>query len=303
MAELVASPHGAFTEHSALRALTRVCQQVGLGCGSPELIRMGSNAVFRIDSDVIARVAPYASCRSNADKQIEVARWLAAIDYPAVRALGVRQPIEADGRVVTFWESVAEETVYAPIADVAALIKRLHSLTPPPTLPLPPLQPFGSDSDPLPDFPGLAPEDARYLRGRVEWARSSFPRLPFVLPLGVIHGDANVGNVLMRSDGNAVLIDLDSFSMGPREWDLAQTALFFDRLGWHTEDEYRTFVDVYGYDLMQWAGYADLADIREIAMTSWLSKKAGNSPEAAVEAAKRVEAIRSGGSRRDWGAY
>src|SRR5689334_1502578 len=38
----------------------------------------------------------------------------------------------------------------------------------------------------------------------------------------------------------AVLIDLDSVSIGPREWDLIQTALFADRLGWHTTEEYRT---------------------------------------------------------------
>ena len=80
--------------------------------------------------------------------------------------------------------------------------------------------------------------------------------------MGVIHGDANVGNVLLDERGQAVLIDLDSFSMGPREWDLIQTALFYDRLGWHTEEEYRTFVEVYGYDIMQWDGYETLADMR-----------------------------------------
>ena len=40
------------------------------------------------------------------------------------------------------------------------------------------------------------------------------------------------------------VFDLDSFAVGPREWDLVQTALFYDRLGWHTREEYRTFVEV-----------------------------------------------------------
>jgi hypothetical protein len=62
-------------------------------------------------------------------------------------------------------------------------------------------------------------------------------------------------------------------------------------------------VKVYEYDIMEWAGYSDLADMREIAMTSWLSKKAASSEHAAAEAAKRIDAIRSGRSRRDWSAY
>jgi hypothetical protein len=35
---------------------------------------------------------------------------------------------------------------------------------------------------------------------------------------------------------------------------------------WHTGEGYRTFVEVYGYDLMAWEGYSDLADMREIAI-------------------------------------
>jgi aminoglycoside phosphotransferase (APT) family kinase protein len=155
----------------------------------------------------------------------------------------------------------------------------------------------------LPHFPGLSPDDEQFLRRRIEWARETFPLLPFALPSGHIHGDANVGNVICDDDGRAMLIDLDSFATGPREWDLIQTALFFDRFGWHSEEEYHTFVDVYGYDVMLWGGYGDLAAMRKVAMTSWLSKKATISSDAAAEASKRIQAIRTGGSRRDWGPY
>jgi len=263
---------------------------------------MGSNAVFRIDAETIARVAPSTGHRANAQKQIDVARWLDAIDYPATRAAAVPQPVEAEGRIATFWKSVSPETVYAPIRDVAALIRRLHALSVPASLVLPELCPFGSESDPLPEFVGLPSRDAHYLRRRIEWARSAFLSLPYELPAGVIHGDANVGNVLVDTTGQAVLIDLDSFSTGPREWDLVQTSLFFDRLGWHSAEEYRAFVDTYGYDIMDWSGYSALSDMREIAMTSWLSKKADTSDAAAAEARKRIETVRTGRSRRDWGA-
>lgn len=288
-------------EGAARRSLVEACGQVGINADSAELIRIGSNAVFRIGSDVIGRVAVDSS--SSAGRQVAVARWLESVGYPANRALAVQQPVEVNGNVVTFWEAVSDETTYAPIADVASVIKRLHDLDPPRDIELPDLQPFGAKSEQLPDFSGIGDDDAQFLRSRIEWAREEFPKLPFALPFGVIHGDANVGNVLSDKEGEPVVIDLDSFAVGPREWDLIQTALFYDRLGWHTLEEYRAFVDVYGYDVMEWSGYADLADMREVAMTRWLAKKAGSSSSAATEAKKRIYAIRSGTSRRDWGAY
>lgn len=293
----------AFTEESARRALDTACLAAGMEVASAELIRLGSNGVFRVDADVIARVAPLVDLVENAEKQVAVARWLESVGFPATRALDIAQPITAEARVVTFWESVAPETVYAPISDVAALIRRLHELVPPGDLSLPELTPFGKPGSDLPDFPGLPNGESRFLRARYAWARETFSHLPFVLPRGVIHGDANVGNVLSDEQGNAVLIDLDSFSIGPREWDLVQTALFADRFGWHTPEEYRTFVEVYGYDITEWSGYSDLADMREIAMTTWLSKKAHESEGTLREAVKRINAIRTGASRRDWGAY
>lgn len=182
-------------------------------------------------------------------------------------------------------------------------VRDLHRLDVPSGIDLPELRPFGDPGDELPDLPDLSPVDRDFLRERIEWARTAFPSLPFALAPGVIHGDANVGNVLLGDDGRAVLIDLDSFAVGPREWDLIQTALFYDRLGWHTEEEYRRFVEVYGYDLTMWEGYPALADMREIAMTTWLGRKAGESAATAEEAGKRIAAIRTGASRRNWGAY
>jgi aminoglycoside phosphotransferase (APT) family kinase protein len=303
MTESAIDPNGAFTEQAAIRALTDACRRAGLSCVSPGLIRLGSNAVYRVDSGTVARVAASASAYDNAAKQIAVSRWLDSVGYPIVRATEVEQPVWGDGRVVTFWVSIAPETTYAPIADVADLIRRLHELTAPVRLGLLDLQPFGQDADPPLEIGGLVDEDASFLRERYLWARQSFPMLDYALPRGVVHGDANVGNVLVSAAGQAVLIDLDSFSIGPREWDLIQTALFADRFGWHTPDEYRTFVEVYGYDITQWDGYETLADMREVAMTAWLAKKAATDKGAAVEVHKRITAMRTGGSRRDWGAY
>ena len=122
----------------------------------------------------------------------------------------------------------------------------------------------------------MSEADNAFIGDRLRELRQQYEDLTFVLPAGVIHGDANVGNVILSRDGKPVLIDLDSFCVGPREWDLVQTALFYERFGWHTEDEYRTFVDVYGFDIMEWPGYPVLAGYREISMTLWLAGKAEN---------------------------
>jgi len=109
MAEVATGQHETstpFTAESARHALTHACQRAGFDARSVELIRMGSNVVVRIGETLMARVAPSARLLANAEKQIEVARWLETVCYPATRATAVEQPIEAGDRVVTFWESV-----------------------------------------------------------------------------------------------------------------------------------------------------------------------------------------------------
>jgi len=146
----------------------------------------------------------------------------------------------------------------------------------------------------------LGRADRAFLAGRLDELRHAYASLGFELEPGVVHGDASVGNVLVDDAGVPRLIDLDGFAVGPREWDLILTAIYYDRYGWHTAEEYAAFCEMYGVDVMAWDGYQVLADVREILMVTWLAWKAGESPKLAAEAAKRIDAIRSGASRRDW---
>ena len=124
-----------------------------------------------------------------------------------------------------------------------------------------------------------------------------------MLPPGVIHGDASIGNVLRDYRGNPVVIDLDGFAIGPREWDVVLTAMYYDSFGWHTREEYETFVQIYGFDIMTWPGYPVLREVREFLMVTWVIQKAGESEEIAAEARKRIAALRIGASRGDWQPY
>lgn len=291
------------TRTAADWALTAACRAVGLSSVGADLLRIGSNAVYRLREPVIVRIAQDIGSLDNAKLQVNVSRWLESEGYPATRALDVDQPVTVDGRVVTLWVSAAERDKYAPIEQVADLIRRLHELPAPTSFTLPRTRPFERGESYLEGLAGLPAGDARFLANRLHELRAAYERLTFLLPAGPIHGDANVGNVILDRDGRPLLIDLDSFAAGPREWDLVQTAMFYERFGWHTEDEYRTFVEVYGFDIMTWDGYPVLADAREVMMTAWLARLAGESEEAAAETRKRIRAMRTGGSRRDWAPF
>ncbi|WP_328614542.1 aminoglycoside phosphotransferase family protein [Amycolatopsis sp. NBC_00348] len=289
------------TEESAPEVAIVACQKVGIDSTNANLIRLGSNAVFRLDGRIILRISREQSGFGDANRQVGVARWLADVDYPANRALDVSQPVDASGYPATFWESVSEEEQYASIGQVAELIRSLHDLPTPEGLSLPTKDPFGELESHMGALENLEFHDANFLRNRIDELKDTYADLEFELPAGVIHGDANVGNVILARDGSPCLIDLDSFGIGHREWDLVQTALFYERFGWHTTEEYRTFVDIYGFDIMKWQGYETLASYREISMTLWLAAK--ESTKAATEVEKRVEAIRTGGDRRNWAPF
>jgi aminoglycoside phosphotransferase (APT) family kinase protein len=232
---------------------------------------------------------------------VDVARWLESEDYPAVRVIPVDQPVIASGYVVTFWEAISDDgDKYATTPEIAAVLARLHRLTAPGDLHLPPLDAFANAAPRIEASTWLTPGDRSFLTETLAALRAAYAGLEFVLPQGVIHGDASIGNVLRDSQGAPVLIDLDEFATGPREWDLAQTALYYESLGWHTRQEYEDFVRVYGYDILGWAGYPVIREVRQFLMVTWQVQKAAESSSAAAEAAKRITALRTGGSRRDW---
>jgi len=291
----------ATAEAETLAILGQACQAADLSPDNARLLRLGSNAVYRLASPVVARIAYADTDHEAARRTVEVAHWLESVDYPAVRALGLDQPVVIDGHPVTFWEALSDTgDEYATIDQVADVIARLHKLTPPEGLVLPPLEPFADADQRITKSRWLTEDDRTWMTGELARLRTEYAHLEFALPQGVIHGDANIGNVLLDYQGNPVVIDLDDFAIGPREWDLIQTAIYYDRFGWHTREEYETFTHIYGYDLLQWPGYPVLADIREFIMVTWMILKAKENERTSAEARKRISALRAGASRKDW---
>ena len=294
-----------FSAESTRRTLEIVCADAGLDARASELLRLGENAIYRLRSaPLVARIARTIDYLPNIRTEVAAARWLEAVAFPAVRLAGpANQPLVADDRVVTFWELLSERTEYGTVAELAVLLRWLHGLVPPPWLVLPELVPLARVDGRI-SGADLAGQDREFLRARLAELQERYARLEFVLPTGPVHGDANVGNIIRRqADGVAVLIDLDGFAAGPREWDLVLTAMYFERFGWHTAQEYQEFVTGYGFDVMAWPGYPVLRDIRELTMVAWLAQNTRESPEIAAEVSKRIADLRAGDGRRDWAPY
>jgi Ser/Thr protein kinase RdoA (MazF antagonist) len=284
--------------------LQRACAIAGIDATGARLLRVGSNAVYRLQAPVIARISRPGTDPGDVRRTVAVARWLKTTGYPAVRVVEVDQPVTVGGRLVTFWEAVSDDgDQYASLAEVAEVLVKLHKLTAPADLHLPELSPFANASNRIEANTWLTPQDRAFLTATLTQMQALYAGIEFTLPPGVIHGDASIGNVLRDSHGHPVVIDLDGFAIGPREWDIALTAIYYDSFGWHTTDEYQDFVRVYGLDIMTWPGYPAMRAVREFLMVTWVIQKAPESGQAAAEATKRIAALRTGASRQDWQPY
>jgi aminoglycoside phosphotransferase (APT) family kinase protein len=288
-----------FGADRAQRALITAGEQVGVAVSDVQLVRLGENAVFRIGRDVVVRVArPHA----DVERLVDVSRWLEREQLQAVRALDVEQPVRADGLAVTFWWSLGNETRYGSARDLGQLLRHLHTLPASADLQLTAVELFDRAELRIRTVP-IGNDDRAFMWERLVQLREAYAGLVFVLPAGHVHGDASVGNVLLDQDGTPTLIDLDDFAVGPREWDLVPTAIYYERFGWHTEQEYAAFVDAYGFDVMRWPGYPTLADVYEFQMVTWIAQRADESEQLAAEVARRIDDLRTGASRRGWVPY
>ena len=292
-----------FDAEAAEAILRKACEVADVDPDGIEMLRFGDHAVFRVDGGrIVSRVGRNPDRLPSVRREVAVAEWLAAEGYPAARLVtAAEQPVVVQGHPVTFWEGLADGDTYASTGEMGVLLRQLHDLEPPP-FPLPPLQPFDKVAQRLKR--AAIPDTTRaFLRSMADDLAAEYDSLRFALPAGHVHGYFNVGNVLHDEASRPKVIDLDGFVTGPREWDLMQTAMYYDSFSWHTETEYADFVAGYGFDVREWSGYTVLRGIRELLMVTWLSQNAGTNPRAAEEVEKRVATLRSGGSRQNWSPF
>jgi hypothetical protein len=286
-----------FSAAGTRRTLNAVGARAGLDTSRAELETRGEIAVYTLRGLwAEARVMRTTDCLPGVITEVAVAKWLESAGFPAVRLAGPSdQPIVAAGRVVTFWAAeFAEGARYGTLADLGSLLRRLHDLDPPSSLVLPELQPFAGAEARI-SSARLPQDDREFLLGRLDDLRDRYAQLEFVLPPGPVHGNPSVDSVLpLLWDGSAVLVGLDGFATGPREWDLVLTATYYERFGWHTDDEYAEFAADYGFDVTSWPGYIVLRNVRELILLTWLAQNSWHMPEIQAEVRGRIADLRAG---------
>ncbi|MGH3701819.1 MAG: aminoglycoside phosphotransferase family protein [Pseudonocardiaceae bacterium] len=200
------------------------CSIVGLDGDDARLVRLGENALFHLPQDgVVVRIARSMDYWTDAEKEVDVARWLARINFPAAQVYDVPQPVSAGGYPVIFWHFIAGRPGdRRDIATLGTVLRRLHAMPPPTEFMLPHEDILGRVRRRIKAT--IVPlADKAVLLQRLSFLQSELRGLRYHLQPAPTHGDAHAEN-LMVCDGRPVLIDFERFAWGQPEWDLAMTA-------------------------------------------------------------------------------
>ncbi|MGC5033876.1 phosphotransferase [Micromonospora sp. DT229] len=284
---------------SPLEQARVACVIVGFDPSGLQPMRLHSNAVFALPGRVVVRVGAGADAVGRAGRAVMVTRWLAGHRFPTVVPVGgVDQPVvvggSARGIPVTFWEmaDVGPDPAAVSAIDLGRLLARLHQLCPPFVLPR--FRPLERLAAAVGESGWRVASDRRWIEERMAELEDCLGRAQFRLGWGLVHGDAQLDNVLSSRAG-PLLGDWDNVSTAPREWDLVPAAVE-QRFG-GSPRLLTELLAAYGADPTADPGWAVLCDIYELRSIAAHIRRAPVSPPHAREAALRIASLRCG----DWG--
>lgn len=288
-AELVSA---GFTPQRTHRILERACRAAGLDPAGAQLLRHHTNAVYRlVRTPVVVKIDRPGG---SPVEVVTLARWLRRQDVPVVPLAPTRQPMEFDGCTVTFWRYLPPSREIVA-ADLATPLSLLHALRTRPPRPLPERHlrdTFARITESIDASRILSPSDRMLLRAERARLAARAPEIAFVLPPGLIHGDAHHRNMLWdQVSGQAVLCDLESVAVGQPEWDLVTVEVHCRRFA-HPAIEYEKFCRDYGFDIRDWRGHPWLRDLRELRMITTNAYKSAPGTPCAREVLRRIAALR-----------
>ncbi|HEX2805474.1 MAG TPA: aminoglycoside phosphotransferase family protein, partial [Kineosporiaceae bacterium] len=283
-------------------AVHEACALVGVPSAGPQLLRRHANTTYLLpQADVVLRLgATGADAFDKARRAVAVTRWLTRHEFPAVEPVDVPQPLALHVGVVSFWRYYPQHLRgYPPVECLGTLLHDLHEIGAPP-MELPPYEPLQSFTGALAAARGLSDDDLAFLAGTRARLLAAYADLQFILPSGLIHGDAARSNLLWDGD-RPVLADWDAVCIGPREQDLALTHQNA-RFGLPAQQR-RAFADRYGYDVTGWDGYTVLRDIQELHTLTSFIRLAPTDPAAATQLRHRITCLRHGDLTTSWTAF
>ncbi|MFJ6140721.1 phosphotransferase enzyme family protein [Kitasatospora sp. NPDC092286] len=292
---LATARHTSGGRDSAMRtALEAAATTYGLPTAGARILQDGLNLVVRLpDAGLVAKVYRPGTTLAAAVRLSRLADWLRANDVlvPAPHRL----PLFTEGRlVVSFMEDLGSAGAINP-QQFAALLRHLHTLTPPPAFGLPAYAPADSLAARLRALPGTTPasrQDLEQLLTRLAEVARRWLEVDWPGGTGLLHGDAGYSNTVLSPAGPA-LIDWDYASIGPVCVDLALEA-------WHTEAfdtpvaRYRSLARAYGLDITRHDGadaYALLRSVLAITGVIVFLEAAADDPRWAGTAAHRLACV------------
>lgn len=251
----------------------------------------------------MVRIARSDAMTFRVPKVVQVARWLADEDVPAVRLLpGVPAPVRAGTALATVWVDAGPGAEPPPsTADLGAVLRRLHALTPPSPA-LPRWDPLGDVRRRMSDAEALDPADRAFLEGLTDRVAADLGAVRYRLGTTVIHGDAHLGNLITTPSGEVIVCDFDSVCLGPAEWDLMPVAVGVLRFG-HPPERQALLAATYGVDVTRWDGFEALRAVRELKLVTSVLPVLASSPTSAAQFRVRLESLRSGDRSARWALY
>jgi hypothetical protein len=278
----------------------------GLPIAGARLLKFTNNAVVLLPAAAaVLRIAGSQEVRARVPVVVAAARWLEAVGLPAVRLHpAVPRALDVSGHLVTVWQAVHSTGPPADAAGLARILRALHTVEVAAPAELPAWNVAGFIRRRLREAPGVPEADLAFLHeelAAVEALLLGLADVEPLIPCGVVHGDAFLGNVIASPTG-PVLCDFDGVSVGPREWDLipvAVGALRFDYpAGLHEE-----FVQAYGVDVKAWPGFAALGRLRELQLVTSVLPVLEANPALQPQWRLRIDSLQRRDTSVRWTAY
>jgi hypothetical protein len=288
------------------RLVDGVADLLGFDTTGRRRVTFTNNAVIVLPAArAVLRVAGSPGVAARIPGVIAAAQWFAAHGIPAVRLWpGIPQPVHAGPHQVTVWREAPAGPVTPTPEDLATILKTIHAVP----LPRPPGLPTWRIAEGirrrLRHRAALTEADHAYLVHEADSVAAALEELrdvPPLVPPGVIHGDAHLGNLIPTPDG-PVICDFDSSSVGPREWDLIPAAVGSIRFD-SPVDVHAGLATAYGADVTGWAGFPILRRLRELQLVTSVIPVLAANPALRPQWHHRLQTYRGGDERAQWTPY
>ncbi|PZF97458.1 aminoglycoside phosphotransferase family protein [Micromonospora endophytica] len=281
---------GRFTEEAMTDAMRQIAAQLSVPTGDVRLLQLTNNAVFALpEANLVIRIARTHRLHDRVTKVIDLARWFAEINAPAIRlAAAAQEPMVVGDLSASVWTYVPPTSPAPTVADLGQVLREFHSLPTPP-IDLPQWDPIGDARRRLADAEGLRQEDADFLS---RWCDRLEPQVAALMQQTtprLVHGDAHAGNLLREPSGRIVMCDFDATCIGPWQVDLAAVAVGAARFG--KSEEHVRLAATYGSNVIADPCWPLLREARELKMIAAATPFLASSDVVMDEFANRVRSI------------